>query len=153
MNCRTRRKLKFCTLGQVMLDVEGLLVGHETVGRWSLGQILNHLALAIRLPMDRVPVKLSWPVRRLFGPVARRVSFGLGWMPAGVQVPEIYVPQSGLDAAHEAEALRVEILRFGAFTDPLDEPPLLGRMSWAQWERFHCLHCAHHLSFALAKAN
>jgi hypothetical protein len=143
-----RRKLKFASLGEVMPDVERLLAGHTTSGRWSLGQILNHLELAVRLPMEAVPVKLSWPVRRLFGPVARRLSFWLGWIPAGVRLPDAYLPPAGLDAFHEAERLREAIERFGAFAQPLDEHPLLGRLSRQQWERFHCIHCAHHLSFA-----
>jgi hypothetical protein len=37
------------------------------------------------------------------------------------------------------------------FSGRFDEHPLLGRLSPSQWERFHCLHCAHHLSFAVPK--
>ncbi len=147
-----RRKLVFTSLGEVMPEVERLLAGHTTVGRWSLGQILNHLALTIRLPLDGFPAKFSWPVRRLFGPVARRLSFRLGWIPAGVWVPEVYLPPQGLDAGREAEALRLSIRRFGASAAPLDEHPLLGRMSLAEWERFHRLHCAHHLGFVVPAA-
>ena len=147
-----RRKLVFTSLGEVMPEVERLLAGHTTVGRWSLAQILNHLALTMRLPLDGVPAKFRWPVRRLFGPVVRRLSFWLGWIPAGVQVPEIYLPPLGLDAGHEAEALRLSIGRFGASAAPLDEHPLLGRMTLVEWERFHCLHCAHHLSFVVPAA-
>jgi hypothetical protein len=145
----TRRRLRFASLGQVIPDVERLLAGHATVGRWSLGQILNHLALTVRLPMDGVPTKLPWPVRRLFGPVACRLSFWLGWIPPGIRVPRVYLPRPGLEAAREADALRIALERFGRFTGRLDEHPLLGRLSPAQWEHFHCLHCAHHLSFAV----
>ncbi len=147
-----RRNLKFASLGEVMPDVEQLLAGHATVGRWTLGQILNHLALAIRLPMDGVPVKFPWLVRRLVGPVARRLSFWRGWIPEGVQMPAVYLPPPGLDATAQAEELRRAIKRFGAFAGRLDEHPLLGRLSPAGWERFHCLHCAHHLSFAIRTA-
>ena len=66
-----------------------------------------------------------------------------------MQVPEIYLPPLGLDAGHEAEALRLSIGRFRASAAPLDEHPLLGRMTLVEWERFHCLHCAHHLSFVV----
>jgi hypothetical protein len=110
-----RRRLSFHSLDQVMPDVEQLLVGHTTVGRWSLGQILNHLTLTIRLPMDGVPVKFSWPVRRLFGPVARGFAFWLEWVSAGVRVPGIYLPQRGRDAAREAVTLQAVIERFGGF--------------------------------------
>jgi hypothetical protein len=144
-----RRPLTFTSLGQVMPDVERLLAGHTTVGRWSLGQICNHLELAIRLPMDGVPVKWPWLFRRTVGPVLGRLALWRGRIPEGVRVPEVYLPVPELDAAREAEALRTTIERFASFTGRLDEHPLLGRMSAARWERFHCLHCAHHLSFAI----
>ena len=143
-----RRKLRFASLNEVMPDVERLLESHATVGRWTLGQIVNHLASAIRMSMEGTPEKFSWPVRRLFGPVARRLSFSLGWIPAGVRVQDIYLPRPGLDAAKEAEALRAAIERFQQFAGPFDEHPLLGRLSPTQWDWFHCLHCSHHLSFA-----
>ena len=143
-----RRKLAFASLTEVMPDVELLLAGHTTVGKWSLGQILNHLALTVRLPMEGVPEKFSWPMRRLIGPIARRLSFRLGWIPAGVRVHKVYLPPSEGDTEREAEALRTAIRRFGGFAGWLDEHPLLGYFSKAQWERFHCIHCAHHLSFA-----
>ncbi len=144
-----RRKLVFTSLGEVMPEVERVLAGHTTVGRWSLAQILNHLALTIRLPLDGVPAKFPWPVPRLFGPVARRLSFWLGWIPTGVRVPAVYLPLADLNADREAEALRLAIARFSASAGSLDEHPLLGPMSRAEWERFHCLHCAHHLRFAV----
>lgn len=144
-----RRNLKLATLDEVMPDVARLLVGHTTVGRWSLGQILHHLALATQIPVGGVPVKYPWPVRRLFGPVARRLSFWLGWIPEGFPMPDAYLPPPGLDATSQAEALRAAIERFEAFTGRPDEHPVLGCLSWTGWHRFHCLHCAHHLSFAL----
>ena len=146
---RGRRPLVFVHLNEVMPDVERLLAGHVTVGRWTLGQICNHLEMALRLSMDGVPVKFSWPVRRLFGPLARRLMFWRGRIPEGVRVPVLYLPRPGLDAAREASILRTAIERFEAFTGHCDEHPLLGRLSPEQWRQFHCIHCAHHLSFTL----
>jgi hypothetical protein len=142
-----RRNVKFASLAEVVADVEQLLAGHATVGCWSLGQILNHLALTIRMSMVGFPVKFPWIVRRLFGPVGRRLCFGLGRLPEGFRAPEASVPSPGLDAAIQAENLRTAIERFGPFPGRLVEHPLLGKLSTSQWERFHRLHCAHHLSF------
>jgi hypothetical protein len=147
-----RRKLLFASLEQVTPDVERLLAGHVTLGRWSLGQICNHLALALRLSMEGVPEKEPWLLRRTVGPLACRLSLWLHWIPEGVKVHAVYLPEHGLDACREAEALRTAIERYRSFTGRLDEHPLLGRMSPAQWERFHCLHCSHHLSFAVPTA-
>jgi hypothetical protein len=146
---RARRPLRFSTLVEVTADVNALLAGHVTVGRWSLGQICNHLELAIRLPMDGVPVKYPRLVRRLYGPPARTLSFLLGWIPEGVRVPELYLPTTEKQAARESELLRATLQRYNSFIGQFDEHPLLGRMSRKQWDRFHCLHCAHHLSFAI----
>ena len=142
-----RRKVKFASLSEVMADVEQLLAGHAAVGRWSLGQTLNHLALTIRMSMEGYPIKFPWIVRRLLGPFGRRLSFGLGRLPEGFRAPEAYIPSPGLDTAIQAENLRMAIERFGAFTGRLDEHPLLGHLSPSQWQQFHRLHCAHHLSF------
>lgn len=146
---RRRRALSFASLADVTPDVERLLAGHVTVGRWSLGQICNHLALTINAPIDGCPVKFPWLVRRTFGAAARRLMFRWGWIPRGVRVPRTYLPRPGLDAAAEAEALRAAVGRFQIHVGPLDEHPLLGPMGKAGWERFHLLHCAHHLSFAI----
>jgi hypothetical protein len=149
MNSQRRRQLRFESLDQVIPDVARLLRGHVTVGRWSLGQMLHHLELAIRLPMERVPFKFPWAVRRLFGPVALRLALWLQFMPRGVRVKAAYLPPPGLDAEDEAERLANAIERFASFEGPFDEHPLLGRLTRSDWQRFHCLHCAHHLSFAI----
>jgi hypothetical protein len=146
-----RRNLRFSSIDDVLPDVEHLLAGHKTLGQWSLAQIFNHLEMSIRLPMQGVPEKFSWPMRRLFGPVALRLSFWLEWIPSGVRVQEIYLPHSGLDLAKKTECLRATIARFKEHAGAFDEHPLLGRLSAEQWERFHCLHCAHHLSFVVPK--
>src|SRR5436853_2421711 len=109
---RRRRPLVFSQLAEVMPDVERLLAGHVMVGRWTLGQVCNHLEMAVRLSMDGMPVKSPWPVRRLFGPLARRLMFRRGRIPEGVRVPALYLPRPGLDAAREAAALRTTMERF-----------------------------------------
>jgi len=153
-----RRSLAFASLPEVTTDVHSLLARHVPLGQWSLAQICHHLEVTIRLSMDGVPEKFSWPVRRFFGPVARRLSFRLSWIPEGVRVPAIYLPPlTELDASEHALRLGTTIERFVRHTGPWDEHPLLGRLTPVQWERFHRLHCAHHLSFvrpvACARAN
>jgi hypothetical protein len=144
-----RRRLAFASLGQVIPDVERLLTGHAAVGRWTLAQICNHLATTIGMSMDGVPRKAPWLVRRTAGVLFRRLLLSRGRMPEGVVVPDVFLPAAEPDAAREADALRAAIGRLSSFTGPFDEHPLLGRMTTGQWERFHCIHCAHHLSFAV----
>src|SRR5262249_6545128 len=104
-----RRDLRFDSLDDVMHDVDQLLPGHVTVGRWSLGQICNHLATGIVLSMSGSPDPSLRPmpeaVRQRF---LRREKF-----PEGATAPLAeLLPREGLDARKEAEALRSAIDRF-----------------------------------------
>jgi hypothetical protein len=142
-----RRDLSFVSLDEVMPDVDRLLAGHVVDGRWSLAQICNHLATAIRLTLAAPP--------RPFEPtpetdVARRRFFQQGKFPEGMEVPiPALIPQPDLDARTEADALRKVIARFAAFTRPLPAHPRLGPLTREEWIRFHCMHCAHHLGFVV----
>ncbi len=147
-----RRRLKFASLSEVMPEVERLLGGHLVAGQWSLGLICHHLRLGIDLSMDGFPVRAPWLIRRTVGPVAGWFSLGLGWIPRGMPAPGWQPPADEFDAAREAEGLRAAIARFASFSGRFDEHPLMGRFPRAKWERFHCIHCAHHLSFAVPRA-
>jgi hypothetical protein len=147
-----RRELSFADLGAVMPDVERLLAGHVTVGRWSLAQICSHLAGAVSLTLDGFPAKAPWLLRKTLGVVARWRIFRTGRMPEGVRVPRVYLPRAGLDAASEAAGLARAIERFRSSAGPFAEHPFLGPLSPARWECFHCIHCAHHLSFVVPDA-
>ena len=143
-----RRALSFSRLEEVMPEVDRLLEGHTTTGRWSLGQICNHLSTALQYTVEGFPEQAPWLLRRTVGPVAKRQVLGSGAMPEGVKLPEKYLPKPGLDPRAEAEALRATIRLFAAHAGPLADHPLFGPMSRDEWLRYHIIHCAHHLSFA-----
>ena len=150
-----RRTLAFSSLAEVMPEVDRLLAGHRTVGNWSLGQICNHLSKphTSGCPVEGFPRKAPWPVRKLIGPVAKRRIFATGRMPSGVRLPEKYAPKPGVDARAEAEALRATLHLFSAEAGPLVPHPLFGPLTVAEWHRFHCIHCAHHLGFAVPEVD
>jgi len=143
-----RRALNFSSLDEVMPEVDRLLEGHTTTGRWSLGQICNHLGTAMRYTVEGFPEQASWLLRHTVGPMAKRQVLGSGVMPEGVKLPEKYLPKPGLDPRAEAEALRATIRLLLAHTGPLADHPLFGSMSREEWIRYHVIHSAHHLSFA-----
>jgi hypothetical protein len=148
-----RRDLTFAVLGEVMPEVERLLAGHTTVGNWSLGQICRHLATALRATAASARVARPYADRPPIDPTFRRRFFEAGRFPEGVAVPRpALLPPEGLDARDEAEALRAAIDQFAATPGPFGDHPLLGPLSPEEWTRFHCIHCAHHLSFALPGA-
>jgi hypothetical protein len=147
-----RRPLKFASLDEVMPDVDRLLEGHTTVGSWSLGQICAHLARAITCSVDGFPEKAPWLVRKTVGRLALWWMLRRGQFAEGMRAPEAYQPQPGADARAEAEGLRAALRVFASHPGPLAEHPLAGPVSREVWERFHCIHCAHHLSLALPTA-
>jgi hypothetical protein len=143
-----RREVSFASLDQVMPDVDRLLVGHVTVGNWSLGQICNHLARGIRSTVEGSPERAPWLVRKTIGPLILKRILKTGRWPSGIKLPKKSEPKPGDDARAEAEALRVALQVLASHPGPLAAHPFAGPISRDDWERFHCIHCAHHLSFA-----
>jgi hypothetical protein len=146
-----RRSLTFASLDEVMPDVDRLLRGHTTVGKWSLGQICSHLTQGIHFTIDGFPreVRAPWIIRKTMLRLLLWYILRTGRFPSGIWTPARYRPVPGVDAGVEAESLRAALQRLAAHSGPLTEHPLDGTVSRAVWERFHCIHCAHHLSFAL----
>lgn len=144
-----RRALGFTSLDEVMPEVDRLLQGHRTVGKWSLGQICNHLTGSLVYSVEGFPVQLPWLIRKTLGPIFKRKVFQTGRMREGIKLPDHILPRPGLDARAEAEALRGALLAYSRHTGPLAPHPMFGPLSRDEWTRLHCIHCAHHLSFAL----
>lgn len=144
-----RRSLSIDSLDQIMPEVDRLLLGHETAGKWTLGQICNHLCGAMRASVEGIPFKAPWIVRTFVGPFARRTVLGKGRMPEGVHLPEKLAPSPACDARAEAEALRATIAYYRGHPETRDDHPIMGRLTPAEWDRMHCVHAAHHLSFAV----
>jgi Protein of unknown function (DUF1569) len=93
--------------------------------------------------------KLPWVVRKTIGPVILRRILKTGRFPGGIKLAKSYQPKPGLDGRAEAEALRAALWHFASHSGPLSDHPMASQIPRADWERFHCTHCAHHLSFVL----
>jgi hypothetical protein len=144
-----RRSLEFASLDRVMPDVDQLLAGHTTVGHWSLGQICNHLTQSLTWTVEGYPKLVPWLVRKTVGPLLLKRILRTGRFPDGIKLPARYLPKPELDDRAEAEALRAALWHLAAHSGPLADHPMAGPIPRADWERFHCIHCARHLSFAL----
>jgi hypothetical protein len=144
-----RRSLSFRSLDEVMSEVEGLMAGHETVGAWSLGQICEHLALVMRRVVDLPASAPSDPSKWV--PASKRDAvLDSGVLPEGIPgLPEI-MPSRSIDAREGADLLRTAIAHYKASpTGPVIPHRVFGPLSREQWNRLQCVHCAHHLSFAV----
>jgi len=141
-----RRSLTFTNLDEVIEEVERLLGGHATVGQWSLGQICNHLAVAIRLTARPAAAEATGTAEQAS---LRERFFAAGTFPDGRSAPPPIAPAPGLEAADEAAKLRAAIERFASATGPYPAHPVLGPLTRDEWVRFHLMHAAHHLGFAV----
>ena len=131
-------------------------------GKWSGGQILEHLRLTytgttkgllkVLEGAQSLGGKPTWPDRlRTF--VVTRV----GYIPANGIAPHPTVPGTGLtqhsirrfyDALVAMDATLSDAeRRFGSRTKILDHPKL-GLLNAAEWRRFHRRHAKHHLKQA-----
>jgi hypothetical protein len=146
-----RRELTFGHLSQVMPEVDRLLQGYRLGGQWTLGQVCQHLTRSLQGSVEGIPGAGAWLLRRTIGPWLGRRMLSRGIMPAGFRIrPEWGVmPGTGLDDRAEAEALRGAILYYSGRTEGFPEHPMFGRLGREQWDRLHCIHCAHHLGFLL----
>jgi hypothetical protein len=144
-----RRTLHFHQLDEIVADAEHALTrGYRAVGKWSLGQVASHLAILMELSLDGFPFQMprSFQVMgRLLRPLFLRQS-----PPAGIKMP---VQARGMlkpsdDVSDEAGVQRLREAVSRLHHESQRHPsPILGQLTKAQWDRFHCRHAELHLSF------
>lgn len=149
---RNRRALQFDSLADVMADVDRLALGHHAHGQWTLGQVCRHLAVAIAGTLRNRPREVT----RELAPeqaAARQRILKEGRFEEGVPIPfERLVPPPDVDDQAEVAALRDALVQYQNTPGEFGPHPLLGPLTRAEWDRFHAVHCAHHLSFLEARA-
>lgn len=128
-------------------------------GKWSVGEILEHLYLTYtgtakgfqRCLENGKPLATD---RTLKQRIAKAVTVDAGHMPQGREAPPTTRPKglpletvlAEIGAKIEAmdQAIAVCEERYGRRTRLLDHG-ILGAMTGQQWRRFHCVHGRHHL--------
>ena len=61
-----RRTLSFATLDEFLQDAEAMAESeYKTIGNWSYGQILGHLASAMNNSIDGFGFQASWFLRKI----------------------------------------------------------------------------------------
>jgi hypothetical protein len=143
-----RRTIAYKSLDEVMPDVERLLVGHTTVGNWSLAQICRHTATVMRRVVD-LPASTPHDPSLLVGEEKKSEVFESGMIPEGLPGPPEVMPANSLSEREEAEGLRQAIAHYKASSGPVIAHRLFGPLSKAEWDRLQLIHVAHHLSFAI----
>lgn len=152
-----RRPLRFASLEELRADAVRLVEGGATtVGGWSLGQIIEHLARTIDMSLDGVSFRAPWPIRVLCR-VVRWFSPNFFFdrpMPAGFRAPPGLARALIVEAADPREALAHLDRSLGRYraTSRRVPSPLLGELTDEQWTKIHLRHGELHLSFAIPNA-
>ena len=140
--------LRFSSLDEVLPEVERLRNGHTTVGNWTLAQICRHLATVLRRVAD-LPASTPRDPSQELGEERKREVLETGRLPEGLPAPQVLLPEGGLDEGEEAENLRQAIAYFQSSPGPVAPHRLFGPLTRDEWHQLQCIHCAHHLGFAI----
>ena len=144
-----RRELSFANLDAVVADAERLVASDAgTVGNWSLGQILEHVATVMEKSIDGFEIRPPL-IMRLLGRWVLKKRFLKNGMPAGFQLqgpaakellPAEVPPQQALERLrHAAERLKNETQRA--------THPFFGNLNQDESNRINCRHAELHMSF------
>ena len=149
-----RRPVRYDSFQDLLNDAERLAACDvRSLGNWSLGQTLGHLARAMEMSIDGADFKAPWLVR-LAARVFYRQRFISGPMTPGIRLPgraqAMLVPEETNLQTALAE-LRLAVLRLQHDTERAPHP-VFGEMSLDEWDSFHLRHAELHMSFLVAQA-
>jgi DinB superfamily len=126
-------------------------------GKWSLAQIVSHLAIGIDSvagAFEHRAGKTGMTRRATPGQaVLRHLLLGFGKFPPGQKAPEPTRPAERPDAQATVAQFRIGVERTRAMLEqwPLERQneifvkhPYLGDLNLREWVRFHYVHCRHH---------
>lgn len=143
-----RRALSFESVEEVMPEVRRLAPAHETIANWTLGQICRHLDDSFTGSITGFDLRNHRFKRFLMKRKMLEVALTKG-IPRNYTVDPNITPPPHVDLDVGIEGLALAIERYLNHNGRLEAHPLFGRMSREVWDRVHCIHSAHHLSFAV----
>jgi len=144
-----RRDLTFTTLDEVVADAERAVAANATTtGNWSLGQILEHLAVVMDKTIDGPKNTPPLPIR-LIGRWFLKKRFLRNGMSPGFQlkggIAKEFLPDE-TDSQQALEHLRQATLRLKNHTDDIRHP-FFGPMTHEEYVGINCRHSELHMSF------
>lgn len=147
-----RRKLHFADFSQLLADVDYVATHPcRTLGNWSVGQILDHLAIAANTPFDGFGgFKASWFTRHLIVPFIKN-NLLTKPMAAGFQIPKeatVMFPEPTATPLVAYAKLKRALARFSTEL-PKFPHPVLGDLAFQEWVAVTLRHAELHLSFII----
>ena len=148
---RDRRQIEYDSLQQLLDDAEHLAsAGHLTLGNWTLGQVLAHLAAGMNMSIDGFKMKVPLPAR-IIGPLFLKRRFLKRGMPAGFQLPpsaKSLLPDEATSVEDGLQQLRKAVGRLESET-ARSPHPVFGSMSREESDRMQLRHAELHMSFVI----
>lgn len=143
-----RRPLRLADLDAVVRETESLLTnGYTRTGRWSLGQIADHLAQAIDRSLDGYPSRLPAPVRWLLRWLLLKKVLRHDVLNRKVDAPKWLMPPDTVEDRAGVEHLKAAVARYKEFRGTPHPSPVFGPLTYDQCREVHVWHSEHHLSF------
>jgi hypothetical protein len=149
-----RRPLHFETIEELLEDIDRVVEADKagkirTLGAWTPGQILGHVAAWIEYgyagyPMKRVPWLVRFFLRRQLKKYMRE------GMPTGVRIPRVREGTYGMEdmpTEQAAERLRLALGRLQRREPAKFDSPAFGPLSDDDRIRLNLMHAELHLSF------
>ncbi|MGE0605679.1 MAG: DUF1569 domain-containing protein [Pirellulales bacterium] len=148
-----RRQLHFDTLDDIVAELDRL-EGQplRSLGNWTVGQNLSHLAAVMNAAIDGADFKAPWIIRLLVPLFKRKLLAGP--MPPGFKLPKraaSFMPCE-TDTAAGFAALRQAIHRLRT-ENHRELSPVFGSLTLDEWINLHCRHCELHLSFIVPSSS
>jgi hypothetical protein len=147
-----RRTLHFTTIDQALAEADRLAVADrankaQSLGNWTLGQTLNHLASWAQFSYDGIPMNTPFFIRWILR--TRKNSFLHKPMRPGVRIPSLPEGTLATNPAPLEDALKQY---HQVMTRLKTEPPtirhqLFGIMTHEEWIALNLRHAELHLSF------
>jgi len=149
-----RRQLRFATVDELLNEIDRVMAADQagtvrTLGTWTPGQILGHLAAWIQYGYEGYPMKPPPWFVRLFLRLQVKKYLRRG-MPSGVRIPKVEEGTYGIEAlpAQEgAERLRRALERLQRGEPAKYDSPAFGPMSYEDRIQLNLRHAELHLSF------
>jgi len=147
-DAKGRRTVRYESYSDMLTDVEQMAVADvSTVGNWSLGQILKHLAMSVDSSIDGAGFSLPAPVRWVMKLLMKR-KFLTKPIPAGFKTTKEFTPDE--TSIEEGLALlRTAVDRQGKETKRAPHPGF-GKFTAQEWTDFNLRHAELHMSFVIS---
>jgi hypothetical protein len=151
-----RRTLHFATIDEALAEMDRLARASrearlKSLGNWTLGQALGHLAVWVQYSYSGVPLKPPFFVRWAFR--FKKKKFLNSPMAPGVKIPNVPGGTLGVEPFKMEDALVAckEVYERLKREAPTARHVLFGKMSHADWIASNLRHAELHLGFFVEK--